>query len=327
MARLVRRPRYEALARTLADENVEATPRQIERWNQAKWGAPDLMAPPEVLAAHYGDLIRLVCRGRPPAEVPLEMATLRHFTPGLPAAIHDLTAECAPDWKLSSDADLDTGRLMDQAADYPLLRRFVERFQRGSEKSGDPRPGTLSPGRLEANPLDKDKAAKARIKDRSQERTYGVVADMMDALARPGDLDQVLDIYDLHAVIGGAIDKESINLGNMFTVTALAGNPNALSEVVGSVSPTTLVAAVQAAEAMLPLAEALGTHSPRSQHERWQCIATLTPSALLFGALLGGTGAPTPEALSILAQLFDRPDRAEAYRAADNGAETEKTAL
>jgi len=185
MARLVRRPRYEALARTLADENVEATPRQIERWDQAKWGAPDLMAPPEVLAAHYGDLIRLVRPGRPPAEVPLEMATLRHFTPGLPAAIHDLTAECAPDWKLSSDADLDTGRLMDQAADYPLLRRFVERFQRGSEKSGDPRPGTLSPGRLEANPLDKDKAAKARIKDRSQERTYGVVADMMDALARP----------------------------------------------------------------------------------------------------------------------------------------------
>jgi hypothetical protein len=315
MARLVRRPRYEALARTLADENVEATPRQIERWDQAKWGAPDLMAPPEVLAAHYRDLIGLVRPGRPPAEVPLEMATLRHFTPGLPTAIHDLTAECAPDWELSSDPDLDTGRLMDQAADYPLLGRFVERFQRGSEKSGDPRPGTLSPGKLEANP-------EARIKDRSQERTYGVVADIMDALARPDDLDQVLNVDDLHAVIGGAIDKESINLGNMFTVAALGGNPKALSEVVGSVSPTTLVAAVQAAEAMLPLAEALGTHSPRGQHERWQCIATLTPSALLFGALLSGTGAPAPEALSILAQLFDRPDRAEAYRAADNGAET-----
>jgi hypothetical protein len=99
-----------------------------------------------------------------------------------------------------------------------------------------------------------------------------------------------------------------------------ATDPGArLLQAVEEASPEDLAAAVRAALPMADLTKAFGFHDAESERERGRVAAGLAPSCLLFARLLGRTVTPGTPVLPALAQLFNRPDRAEHYRSADPG--------
>jgi hypothetical protein len=102
------------------------------------------------------------------------------------------------------------------------------------------------------------------------------------------------------------------------TISDSTTDPGArLLQVVEEARPEYLAAAVQAALPMADLTKAFGFHDAQNERERHRVAAELAPACLLFAQMLGRAVIPGTPALATLAQLFNRPDRAQHYRMAD----------
>jgi hypothetical protein len=300
----------------LVKAGVSLTAGQIQRAIEANLGPLDDAVDPIGHWRAYSSLAAGPSRRLPEAsEAAMALALAGFPTRHLPAAIGELATEGLPSWHESQDPEVEAQALIDHASEFRPTAQLIGRFLQGSRRSGDPWPA----------PRDAEGADLHHLG-----RVTAVVEDMVRAYQHPETIASVFDPGDLAACIGG--DERTAALALNLVGSAVGSEPHPISHALTSASPAALAAAVAAACIMLPLAEALGTHVPRTARERWQLVATFTPVALLFAdriaaylaadseaapsALLNRepTRSPTPEALGVLAQFFDRRDRIAAYR-------------